>query len=156
MGTTTTNGSTLAAQLHSTCFACNESHPTGLKLQFTQTAEGEIHSTLDMDETFQGYNGMIHGGIIATILDAAMTHCLMVKGIAALTAELKVRYRNPLPAGSRITVAAQLKKERSPLFELQATMTRGTQVIANATARFMEASDKLTPTHHSLCPHSHC
>ena len=62
--------------------------------QFTET--GELHGTLEEGLQTEGYRQLVHGGAIAALIDAAMTHCLFGHGIVALTAELKVHYRKPL------------------------------------------------------------
>ena len=78
---------------HTHCFACSPEHPHGLQLDFDTVDSQQLQSTFRIDSSFQGYDGCIHGGIIATVLDASMTRLLLQQGIHAMTAKLEVRYK---------------------------------------------------------------
>ena len=54
------------------CFACGLENPIGLKLKFYQTAEDEVTADYVAPEEYQGYPGILHGGVTATILDEAV------------------------------------------------------------------------------------
>lgn len=121
---------------HQRCFACGRDG-SGLKLDFTTDAEGGVTAEWDCLDEYAGYPGIVHGGIIATLLDSAMTNCLMLQGIAAYTAELHVRYRAHLAVGSSSVVAARLTRLRPPLCYLTAEVVQQGRLIATAAAKFM-------------------
>lgn len=80
---------------------------------------------------------MLHGGMIASLLDSAMTHCLFMQGVEAVTAELKVRYLHPVPCGSQVTLHARLKETFPPLYQLRAELTIEEDVVARGEAKFI-------------------
>ena len=55
---------------------------------------------------------MVHGGILASVLDDAMANCLWLRGISAVTAKMSLRYREPVPVGSRLLVYGRIVQER--------------------------------------------
>lgn len=124
------------ASLHRNCFACGFGEG-GLGLRFGQSGVDGVSAEWYCEDRYQSYPGIIHGGVIATILDSAMTNCLLLKGIAAVTADMNVEYREPLRVGSMVTVKASLVRSRSPLFVLEAEVVQNDLVIARASARFM-------------------
>ncbi len=85
----------------------------------------------------QGYDGILHGGIVSALLDAAMTHCLFRHGIKAVTDELNVRFLRPVPFAAILTVSARPKALKLPIFKLAAELTGDGRVMARAEARFM-------------------
>jgi uncharacterized protein (TIGR00369 family) len=91
------------------------------------------------DEKYQSYPGIVHGGVVATLLDAAMTNCLLLRGITAVTAELHVRYHRPVRVGDTVQVSAALLRARPPVFTLGAQLVQDGKVSASASAKFMRA-----------------
>jgi len=78
------------------CFACSPSNPIGLKLSFEEDEE-YVYARWMPGENFQGYNNVIHGGIIATLLDEVGAWYISVKlGTAGVTRTLDVEYLKPL------------------------------------------------------------
>ena len=78
------------------CFGCGVANPMGLKLSFTESEEF-IHATWQPSENYQGYPNVLHGGIIATLLDEVGGWCVSVKiGTAGVTSEMRTRYISPV------------------------------------------------------------
>lgn len=86
----------------------------------------------------QGYQGMLHGGVIAALLDSAMTHCLFHNGVRGVTGDLHVRFVEPVPCDSTLVIQARIASRNPPLFYLRAEMRRDCQVMAWAEAKFIE------------------
>ena len=87
------------------CFACGPRNPWGLKLRFE--AEGDrVTTTFTVSEEYQGFPGYLHGGVAGSILDETMSRVSLLEGRWTMTALMDVRFRFPVPAGSRITVEA--------------------------------------------------
>jgi uncharacterized protein (TIGR00369 family) len=124
-------------QEHPDCFVCGPAHPAGLGLRFVSQADGSVVAEFDCDAMHQGYPRMIHGGIVACLLDGAMTHCLFAQGHAAVTGDLRVRYRHPLDVGTPAIVRAWVTKAAPPLFVMAAEVSQLGRVKAKATAKFM-------------------
>lgn len=123
--------------LHLNCFACGNSE-NGLRLKFT--AEEDISVTAEWlcQECYQSYDGIIHGGIIATLLDAAMTNCLLAQGIEAMTADLQVRYRASIKPGKKVRISASLVEKQRSIYTLESQVEQDGSVAAIAKARFMK------------------
>jgi uncharacterized protein (TIGR00369 family) len=111
-------------------------------VRFTAGEDGGVHATLPADLRLQGYDGLVHGGVIAALLDAAMTHCLFHAGIRALTAELHVRYLAPVAIDSTMEISASITASRSRLHELQAEISVGGEVAARGGGKFLRVATK--------------
>jgi len=103
-------------------------------------ADGSVQGEFASDKDCEGYVGRLHGGLIAALLDSAMTQCLFAHGCQAFTAELSVRYRQPVTAAESLTVCAWLAESRTPLHILRAEIRQGDEVKTTALGKFMENS----------------
>jgi uncharacterized protein (TIGR00369 family) len=130
-------GHVLRASAHPRCIACAPQRKFGLRLGFRDAGEGKVRATFDCAETFEGYPGHLHGGIIATILDSAMTNCLFAQGHQAVTAELTVKYRAPVRVDQAAVAEAHTTRDLFPLFLMEATLVQEGQTKATATAKFI-------------------
>ncbi len=119
------------------CFACGGDNPYGLQLQFTR--EGEFYYTdFRAERRFQGYNGILHGGITSTILDEVMARHLTTRGIGIFTATMEIRYKKPIPTGVTVRFTAWQKEQRRNIYIMEAqAVLPGGEIAALATAKFM-------------------
>ena len=97
------------------CFICGLENPVGLQLRFYETAPGEIETSYTAPEHFQGYPGVLHGGIIATILDETSGRAF--GGTEAeprfmFTAKLEVTYRKNVPTGKPLRIVGKAIKDK--------------------------------------------
>lgn len=130
------NFPTEARQYHCNCVVCAADDPFGLGLQFQAGVDDSMVVKFQGGMRFQGYSGRLHGGIIALLFDAAMTHCLFARDLAGVTAELKVRYQFPVAASQAITVRGWVEKQKSRLYLLKATLEQNGEVKSTAEAKF--------------------
>jgi len=78
------------------CFVCGEKNPAGLKLRIRVDAKrGESAADVTFPEHFQGWAKIVHGGLLATVLDEAMIYAAGAKGLKCVTGEMTVRYVKP-------------------------------------------------------------
>jgi len=103
---------------HPDCVVCGSRNARGLQLAFTRQADGSVSASFACDPAWMGYPGCLHGGVIAALLDGAMTNCLFAQEQVALTAELCVRYREAVVTGRPATVRAWLAHSSSHLLHL--------------------------------------
>lgn len=89
------------------CFGCGLENPTGLRLRFFTDEDNNIVCHLRLAARFAGPPGHAHGGIIATLLDEAMSKSNRARGILAMTRHLEVQYLRPVPLGVPLTLTAQ-------------------------------------------------
>jgi uncharacterized protein (TIGR00369 family) len=129
--------SPLRAQEHPDCVACGLHHPSGLHMQFHPAEDGGVTATVDCSPAMQGYIGVVHGGIISLMLDAAMTNCLFQRGVSALTAQLSLRFRDPLHAGRSAVVSARVVRESGNAFVVEGNIVQDNRLKAKAEAIFM-------------------
>jgi uncharacterized protein (TIGR00369 family) len=101
-------------------------------------SENEVAANYQVDKKHQGYIDLLHGGIASTLLDAAMTHCLLSKGIEALTAELNVRFHTPVLVGDSVQVIGRLISQRRGIYLLEATLSVAKQICVKATGKFIQ------------------
>lgn len=87
---------------------------------------------------YSGYQGFVHGGVVSSLLDGAMTSVLMARGETSLTADLQVRFLEPVVVGQPAVVRAWLQHSRRRLSLLEAEIRQGTHLRATARARFLD------------------
>ena len=134
----------LAARSDHECFGCGDNNPIGLHLRFI-VAEDEVRASFVPKAAFQGFEGVIHGGIIFTVLDEAMAWATAAAGIWAVTADLSVRFRRPLYVGESTTVKARLGHRRSRIVTATADLVKDADqvLVATATAKFVRVSEDI-------------
>ena len=117
------------------CFGCGENNPIGMKLKFTR--DGDVLRTeYKPDKMLQGWPGLLHGGIVATLLDEAMSNAAYATGKTTLTAEMTLRQRKPIDIEETLVITAWITRRRSKIFETagQICLKDGT-VVAESTAK---------------------
>lgn len=114
------------------CFACGMDNPEGLRIEWA--VEGKtMTAQFTPEKKFQGWKGIAHGGIIATLLDEAMTRLAWIVCGGALTAEMTVRYVLPVPVGEPVFIRGEIVAESRKLVEMKASLSNGAgQVLAHA------------------------
>lgn len=108
------------------CYVCGKDNPHGLKLQFQHVAKGHLTSEVVFSKQHQGYKGIVHGGMIAMVLDDLIVNLAWREGVPAVTGELKIRLKKPAKVGERILLEGfvspgQEEKFAKRLFYAEAT-----------------------------------
>ena len=127
----------LPERCHPACFVCGMRSGDGLGLRFTEEPDGTVVGSFACEGKYQGYSDRLHGGVIAMLADAAMTHCLFVHRIEAVTGKLKLRFPHPVELGVPATVRATLLTNSPPAFLLEAEISQAGVVRATAEALFV-------------------
>lgn len=125
------------AEAHPFCFVCSGSNPMGLALRYVPEPDGSVRATFLGNCALEGYSGFLHGGVIAALLDGAMTQCLFARGVRAFTAELAVRYRASVIAAEGSSLRAWLENESHGLFQLQSQLVQNREIKATALGKFL-------------------
>ena len=135
---TTNDALTLSANNgHSRCLFCGHLNSRSLNLSFRPDGDGVVRTQWKADSELQGYDDILHGGVIAGLLDAAMTHCLFHQGVQAVTGDLQVRFLHPVPCEALLELRAWLVVARPPLYRVAAELVCGQDTMARAEAKFM-------------------
>jgi uncharacterized protein (TIGR00369 family) len=98
------------------CFVCGLENPFGLKLRFYETQPGEVSAEITVPENYQGYPGVVHGGIVAAMLDEVSGRAYMGCGDNPrfmFTARMEIRYRQNVPVGQPLKLVGRTGKSRS-------------------------------------------
>lgn len=106
------------------CFACGVENPVGLNLSFYVIGPDSIECCFIAPDHFQGFPGVLHGGITATILDEVVGRVFMIDDPNRLmyTARLTTRYRKHVPVGQELRVVGTRLKDRGRMGEAKAEM----------------------------------
>jgi acyl-coenzyme A thioesterase PaaI-like protein len=131
------------------CFVCGIENPIGLHLKFYETSPGEIMADYTAPEHFQGYPGVLHGGIVAAILDETAGRALMSDPAAPrfmFTGKLEVRYRKNVPVGQPLKVVGRAGRDKGRAAEAtSAIYSQDGTLLAEANALLMNLPESPDP-----------
>ncbi len=123
------------------CFVCGQRNPFGLHLVF-RLEEDSVVADFQPREEHQGFPGVIHGGVVAALLDEALgrTSLLGNNQEWTMTGRLEVRYRHYVPYGPLLRVRARLGIERRRMMQASGVLTLADNenaVLAEAQGTFL-------------------
>jgi uncharacterized protein (TIGR00369 family) len=121
------------------CFVCGPENGEGLQLRFSvDEAERTIETLWVPREAHHGYTGVVHGGLVATVLDEAVGKLALCLGMPAVTADLSVRFLRPVPTRRPLRVRGRITEVKPRLLvgTAEAVLEDGT-LAARAEARLM-------------------
>lgn len=127
-----------AKYCHDYCIVCGSNNHRSMGLKFVTDANGITTTIFHGNPSFQGYNGILHGGIITTLLDATMTHCLFNQNVMALTGDLQVRFLHPIPHDAILTIQAEIVNIKKSIYFVQSKIILHDKVMAYAKAKFKQ------------------
>lgn len=129
------------AQNH--CFGCGAGNPAGLRLAFSLAPDGSVLCHANVSDNYEGPPGYLHGGIIATLLDEAMSKANRAHGVTAMTRQMQVEYLRPVPSGSPILILGRVLRSEGRKHWTEAFI-RNAQgaTLASATGLFIAISPR--------------
>ena len=121
------------------CFGCGQANRTGLHLEFLLAEDQSVICNTIVPDTFEGPVGYVHGGIIATLLDEAMSKSVRARGIIAMTRNMEVDYQRPVPSLATIRLEARVVRGEGRKHYTEATIldSRG-KTLATSKALFIQ------------------
>jgi acyl-coenzyme A thioesterase PaaI-like protein len=127
------------------CFGCGPANPIGLHLDFDHHPDGGVQAHFTPTEAHQGWDGLMHGGLVTVLLDEAMAWAAFASTNAYYTGRLEVRYRRPVRTGAPLIVRGWITRNRGRTLETRAEVQSADgDVLAEATALFIRAPAALT------------
>lgn len=121
------------------CFGCGKDNTIGLGLQF-DCQDGVARAFFTARDEHQGYPGMVHGGLVCTLLDEAMAYAVQTVGEEGRTARLEVRFWAPAPLHQLLSVEARAGRRKGRMVEVTARLLGPDgEELATATGRYMTA-----------------
>jgi acyl-coenzyme A thioesterase PaaI-like protein len=129
------------------CFICGLENPIGLHLHIYETEPGVIESKYIAPDHFQGYPGVLHGGIVAAILDEISGRVHMGDAVNPrfmFTGKLEVKYRKNVPVGKLLKIVGRAGKIRSKMAESWAGVydAESGELLAEANALHINVPDE--------------
>ena len=120
------------------CYVCGKKNPAGLAVDFSiDVEERSISAVFTPTDIHQGYEGIVHGGILSSLLDEAMVKLAFNLGMPAVTAEIIVTFKSPAAPGVELFITGNIKQEAKKLILAEARIERGPVVIAEAKGKLL-------------------
>jgi uncharacterized protein (TIGR00369 family) len=125
------------------CFGGGRLNPIGLKLTFYRSADGVL-APFTPEQRHEGYTGVVHGGIVTTVLDEVMAWALYAEEIWAVTGDLRVRFRRPVSVGVPTIASGRIVATRSRTVEVAASLIEAAsdRVLADAAGTFVRVPEE--------------
>ena len=119
-------------ELSGHCFGCGPKNAEGLHLTFQIDREAHTAvASVTLDNRYQGAPGYVHGGIIATLLDEAMSKLNKPLGVMAMTRQMDVSYLRPAPIGTEMRLQSRfMRREGRKLFHEAELLNLEGQVLS--------------------------
>jgi uncharacterized protein (TIGR00369 family) len=138
--------SDISESVHLNCFVCGSQNISGLHLKYSANEDGSVEAEFQCDECYEGYLGILHGGVIASVLDGAMGNCMFAHGRATMTVEMLTRFRHPILTGRVTVVTARIKQNAHPLYLLEAEIIQEGRVKATAKGKYYDQPKLINAT----------
>lgn len=126
------------------CFVCGELNMSGLRMRpLIDAVNQSATMRLAIPRAFQGWHGIVHGGILSTLLDETCAYA--AKGLVAhvVTAEITVTFKKPVPIEAELLVSATVISQRRRIIEVTGQIEIGGEIYAEARAKmFVVAGEK--------------
>jgi uncharacterized protein (TIGR00369 family) len=124
------------AQNH--CFGCGEVNSAGLHLKFSVASDHTVICDAEVSNNYEGPPGYLHGGIIATLLDEAMSKANRARGVTAMTRQMQVEYLHPVHSNSPIRIEGRVTRSEGRKHWTEAHIQNASgKVLAKATGLFI-------------------
>ena len=128
------------------CFVCGPNNASGLKVPFVPDGDHGSRAAYTARAEHCGWPGLLHGGVACALLDEALAWALYFQGLYGVTARVEIRFRQPIHAGTKLTIRAWTLERRRQLVEARAEMrldADDNSVVAEANATmYLQEPDK--------------
>ncbi len=129
------------------CFVCGKDNPIGFHLDLELAEDGKtVHTQVTPPVHFQGWRGVLHGGVLSTLVDEAITYvAIHVFDAPAVTAQLEVRFVKPVPIGETLSVRAWPVKssQRYVRAEAEVRLDDGT-LVTSASGKCLKVRGRIS------------
>jgi acyl-coenzyme A thioesterase PaaI-like protein len=126
------------------CFICGKANPIGLKVDFEVDRKGlKISGMFTPRREHEGYRGIMHGGLVAALLDEAMVKLLWEVGIPAVSAALDIRLAAPARVGEPLSIRGWVDSQKGRIIHAGARIEGpGGSLVAEARARCVKVRNQ--------------
>jgi uncharacterized protein (TIGR00369 family) len=120
------------------CFVCGSENPAGLGIAFREQGQG-VEAEVRFPAHLQGWQDVVHGGLLATVLDETMVKAAAFQGITCVTAELTVKYRSPAATGVQYRLAGRILDAHGRMVTAESSIEDASgRVCARATGKLFK------------------
>jgi len=125
------------------CFVCGMENPHGLRINVEKVGADRVRAEFVAADRYRGWSNYLHGGVLSLIFDEMLGWLSCYMGHDAMTARLEVRYRKPVPLGSRLIFSGVLERRVKGVLDIKlcAELEDGS-VAAEASGRMMIIRDQ--------------
>ncbi|MGO8720328.1 MAG: PaaI family thioesterase [Acidobacteriaceae bacterium] len=109
------------AELNPSCVVCGHQNPHGMHVTFTAEANGVIAEWIP-GKSWESFQGIVHGGVLSTLLDEAMSKAIIASGMEAFTAELRVRFKQKLHTGETVQIRGWMVQKQKRRITAEASL----------------------------------
>jgi len=128
---------------YSQCFVCGDKNPSGLNVEF-YLKDGKAVGEYTVQDHFQGYKNILHGGILSTLLDEVMIKSILAQDILTVTCEIKVRFKKPVKIGQRLFLEGKPTGDRGKILLAEGEIRdEDGEVVATAEGKFFRAEGEM-------------
>ncbi|MGA9061527.1 MAG: PaaI family thioesterase [Terracidiphilus sp.] len=125
------------------CFGCGPANTAGLRLEFLLAPDSSVVSFPVVAHAFDGHPGYLHGGIIATLLDEAMSKAVRAQGRASMTRKIEVDYLRPVLSGVPLRIEGRVVRNEQRKHWAEARILNDEDaVLARGKGLFIEVLPK--------------
>lgn len=99
------------------CFVCGRNNSRGLRMSFYDNGSNEVVSEYTVSEEYQGYPGVVHGGVVAAMLDEVVCRVAMIGDHHhfMMSVKMEIKYRHPVPTGEKLQLVGRIVRLRGRL-----------------------------------------
>lgn len=130
------HASRLVAALNPHCLVCGHQNPHGLQINFLLDVNC-VTAEWVPGETWESFQGVIHGGMISTVLDEAMSKAIIADGLEAFTVDLRVRFKRKLNTGEAVQIRGWVIQQRKRKITAEASLCTADGEHAHAWGVFL-------------------
>ncbi len=124
------------------CFVCGRENPLGLHMHFYVDTDNCVHAEFTPREEHQGFPGVMHGGLVTTMLDELIGRTAIAMDLWCMTVKLDVRFKKPVPIGVPLKLKGAITKKSSRLLEGRGEILLADGSLAvEAVGTYMKISD---------------
>jgi acyl-coenzyme A thioesterase PaaI-like protein len=104
------------------CYVCGSENPAGLHVTFVPHGESGSRATFTVQPGHVGWPGLLHGGLLFTLMDEALGWALYYHGLRGVTAKTEIRFRSPVPVGTQLVITGSIEERNRNLARMRANV----------------------------------
>ena len=130
----------------SECFVCGEENSCGLKARFYVQDDGSVITEYKVEERFVGYAEVLHGGILASLLDEVMIKSVLKDGTLAVTASMEVKFKRPVYVDQVIELTGKVMENKGRVYKTKGEARVDGEIVGTASGTYIQAKGELADT----------